>query len=284
MGIETIGWLVLGLAAGGGAAFLVFRRRLREAAELACRAAQAEGATLAERLRGREEQLDQLRQALATAQGELAALRAELAFEGGRRAAAEEKNSRIPDLEKTLATREALIGRLQEENGDIRTRLSEVTTKREEECRATEEKLALLEEARQKLSDAFQALSAEALRCNNQSFLALAQETLERHQEGARSDLTARQKAIGDLVEPLKESLSQVDGRLRQIEQARTESSATLSEQLRSLALTQNRLEGETANLVRALRTPTVRGRWGEIQLQRVVELEIGRASCRERV
>jgi len=273
MGIESIGWLILGLAAGVGAVFFFFRQRLRETEAQARLSAQTEGSALAERLRGREEQLDHLRLALATAEGQLNALRAELTREGGRRAAAEEKNTRIPDLEKTLAAREALIERLQEENGGLRTGLSEVTTKRQEECRAVDEKLALLEEARQKLSHAFQALSAEALRCNNQSFLDLARETLEKHQEGARSDLTARQKAIVDLVEPLKESLNQVDHRIRQIEQARTESAATLSEQLRSLALTQNRLEGETANLVRALRTPTVRGRWGEIQLKRVVEL-----------
>jgi DNA recombination protein RmuC len=273
MGGESIGWLILGLAAGGGAAFFLFRQRLREAAAQAAQTARAEAAALTERLRGREEQLDRLRQELAAARGEITLLRAELAREGGLRAAAEEKNTRIPELEKALAAREDLSGRLQAEKDGMRTRLAEITTKREEECRAADDKLALLEDARRQLSAAFQALSAEALRCNNQSFLDLARETLEKHQQSARSDLDSRQKAIGDLVEPLKESLTRVDSRIRQIEQARTESAATLSEQLRALALTQSRLEGETANLVRALRTPTVRGRWGEIQLQRVVEL-----------
>ncbi|MFH1157415.1 MAG: DNA recombination protein RmuC, partial [Pseudomonadota bacterium] len=117
------------------------------------------------------------------------------------------------------------------------------------------------------------ALSAETLRNNNQTFLELAKATLDGYQEGARTDLTSRQRAIDELVKPLKESLEKVDGRIREIEQVRTTAYATLTEQLKSLALTQGRLEGETANLVRALRTPSVRGRWGEIQLQRVVEM-----------
>jgi DNA recombination protein RmuC len=190
-----------------------------------------------------------------------------------RRSTAEEKNTRIPELETALACREEQLQGLQRELGDLRVRLSELEAKREEERQAAEEKLALIEKARPGLSDAFQALSSEALRNNNRSFLELAAATLEKYQEGAKGDLESRQKAIDELVKPLKESLTQVDGRIREIEQARTTAYATLTEQLRTLALSQGRLEDETTNLVRALRTPNVRGRWGEIQLQRVVEL-----------
>ncbi len=266
MGIEALGWLILGLAAGGAAAFFVMRARIREAVK-------TELATLSERLQGREEQLRQEKDDLAAAQAELAALRGELTRQTERRSAAEEKNTRIPELERAVEAKDDLIRQLRNEGGDFRTRLSEAEVKREEERRAAEEKLALLEDARRQLSDAFQALSAEALRCNNQSFLDLAKATLEKYQEGAQNDLTSRQRAIDELVKPLKESLEKVDGRIREIEQVRTTAYATLTEQLKSLALTQGRLEGETANLVRALRMPSVRGRWGEIQLQRVVEM-----------
>ena len=273
MGIEALGWLILGLAAGGSAAFFLSRPRIRAAGERARQTGEGERAALSERLRGREEQLRQAKEDLAAAHADLAALRAELTRQTERRSAAEEKNSRIPELERAVGEKECLIGKLQTENGDLRTRLSEAEVKREEERRAAEEKLLLLEDARRNLSDAFQSLSAEALRSNNQSFLALAKATLEKYQEGAQSDLTARQRAIDELVKPLKESLEKVDGRIHEIELVRTTAYATLTEQLKSLALTQGRLEGETANLVRALRMPSVRGRWGEIQLQRVVEM-----------
>jgi DNA recombination protein RmuC len=273
MGIETLGWLILGLAAGGAVVFFVIWPRIREAEERSRRTAEAELATLSERLHGREEQLHQAKEDLTAAQAELAALRCETARQTERRSTAEEKNTRIPELERAVETKNNLIRELRNESGDFRIRLSEAEVKREEERRSAAEKLALLEDARRQLSDAFQALSAEALRCNNQSFLDLAKATLEKYQEGAQNDLTSRQHAIDDLVKPLKESLEKVDGRIREIEQVRTTAYATLTEQLKSLALTQGRLEGETANLVRALRMPSVRGRWGEIQLQRVVEL-----------
>ena len=273
MGIQGLGWLILGLAAGGVMAYLVIRPRIREAEERTRQTAEAELATLSERLHGREEQFNQAKDNLTAAHVELTTLRCELTRQTERRSAAEEKNTRIPELERAIETKDDLIRELQDESGGFRTRLSEAEVKREEEHRSAEEKLALLEDARCQLSDAFQALSAEALRCNNQSFLDLAKATLEKYQEGAQNDLTSRQRAIDDLVKPLKESLEKVDGRIREIEQVRTTAYATLTEQLKSLVLTQGRLEGETANLVRALRMPSVRGRWGEIQLKRVVEL-----------
>ncbi len=273
MAIEMLGWLILGLAAGGIAAFFAIRPQIRSVGESARQAAEAERAALFERLQGREEQLRQAKENLTDAQAEFTALRNELIRQTERRAAAEEKNTRIPELELLAGTKDALILKLQAEKGDLRTRLSETEVKQDEERRAAEEKLALLEDARCRLSDAFQALSAEALRSNNQSFLDLAKATLEKYQEGARNDLTSRQRAIDELIKPLKESLEKVDGRIREIEQVRTTAYATLTEQLKSLVLTQGRLEGETANLVRALRMPAVRGRWGEIQLQRVVEM-----------
>jgi DNA recombination protein RmuC len=273
MGIDTLGWLMAGLAAGAALTSLILRQRIHTAVEKARQTAEAERGALAERLRGRDDQLCLTREDLNAAQAELASLRLELNHQAERRAAAEEKNTRIPELDRLIAARESLIQELQAEAGDLRTRLSEAETKRREEGRAAAEKLALLDEARQKLSDTFRAVSAEALRSNNQSFLELAATALEKYQEGARSDLTARQKAIDELVKPLRDSLTQVDGRIREIEQARTAAYATLTEQLKSLALGQCRLEDETGNLVRALRTPAVRGRWGEIQLQRVVEM-----------
>ena len=110
---------------------------------------------------------------------------------------------------------------------------------------------------REGLTEAFKAAAADALRGNNESFLQLA-----------RTQLTERERAIEHLVAPLKESLERVDGQFRTLDQARS----ALVEQLRTLAEGQQHLRRETGNLATALRAPHVRGRWGEVQLRRVVE------------
>src|SRR5690606_19464125 len=139
--------------------------------------------------------------------------------------------------------------------------------------RMSEEKQALLQDAQAKLADAFRALSAEALHRNNQSFLDLARTVLEKAQEAGRADLEKRQTAIDQLVKPVRESLEKFDAKIQDIEKSRVGAYEGLTQQVRSLLETQSQLRAETANLVRALRAPQVRGRWGEIQLKRVVEI-----------
>ncbi len=154
-----------------------------------------------------------------------------------------------------------------------RSRVARLEERLDAERRAAGEKVALLQRAETALRDAFASLSAEALRQNNQSFLALAQTKLGEFQQSASSDLERRQQAVGDLVRPIQESLARVDGKLQEVEKERVASYAGLVEQVRAMAQTQQALHSETGNLVKALRAPQVRGRWGEIQLRRVVEM-----------
>ncbi len=156
---------------------------------------------------------------------------------------------------------------------DLLQQLARFEAQLEAERQNNKDKLQFLEENRQQLEKNFQALSAQALAANNQSFLDLAKSTLGTFQQQAKGDLEARHQAIGQLVQPLKESLHKVDGKIEQLEQARSGAYARLDEQLKSLLNSQVKLESETGNLVRALRTPAVRGRWGEIQLRKVVEM-----------
>ncbi|MDQ6653219.1 MAG: DNA recombination protein RmuC, partial [Acidobacteriota bacterium] len=154
----------------------------------------------------------------------------------------------------------------QEGNSQLRAEL-------EGERRAAQERMASFKNATDELSEKFKALSRDALKDNNQSFLELARSTLEKFQESARGDLESRQKAIDQLVKPLKESLEKVDGKIGEMEKARAGAYSELREQVKALATSQLQLQSETGNLVNALRAPHVRGRWGEIQLRRVVEL-----------
>ena len=146
-------------------------------------------------------------------------------------------------------------------------------TRLEEERKASQEKLALLNNAEGKLADAFKALSADALRSNNQSFLDLAKQNLANFQQTAKGELERRQSAIDELIKPLKESLEKVDGKIGELEKSRVGAYTELREQVKVLAQSHLQLQSETGNLVKALRVPHVRGRWGEIQLRRVVEM-----------
>ena len=135
------------------------------------------------------------------------------------------------------------------------------------------ERQAALEEARTSFADAFKALSADALASNNQSFLDLAKTALSTQQQEARGELEKRQQAIGELIAPVKVSLEKFEQQIQGIEKSRVDAYATLTEQVKSLAEVQNTLRNETSNLVKALRAPQTRGRWGELQLKRVVEM-----------
>ena len=153
------------------------------------------------------------------------------------------------------------------------TERARLETRLEEERKANHDKITLLSNAEAKLADAFKALSADALRNNNQSFLDLAKQNLETFQQTAKSELERRQSAIGDMIKPLKESLEKVDGKIGELEKNRVGAYTELREQVKQLANSHSQLQSETGNLVKALRAPHVRGRWGEIQLRRVVEL-----------
>jgi DNA recombination protein RmuC len=155
----------------------------------------------------------------------------------------------------------------------LREEYSKLRAELEGERRAANERAQSFRRVTEELGEKFKALSRDALKDNNQTFLELARTTLERFQATAKGDLESRQKAIDQLVKPLKESLEKVDGKIGEIEKARAGAYSELREQIKSLTTSQSQLQAETGNLVKALRAPHVRGRWGEIQLRRVVEL-----------
>jgi DNA recombination protein RmuC len=177
------------------------------------------------------------------------------------------------ELRDQLADRENQLEDYREDNAQLRALRAQLEASLAGERNSHAEKLASLNDAEQRLTTAFRALSADALHNNAQAFLNLARSSMERFQEHAKTDLEARQQAVQDLLRPIKESLEKVDANILEIEKARIGAYETLHEQVRALLETQTQLRTETGNLVKALRSPAVRGRWGEIQLRRVVEL-----------
>lgn len=214
-----------------------------------------------------------LTEILAAIAGLVVGVLGALAFIGRRLAAAEEKSTRIPALESSLAQAQA-------ENSALNARASALQAQAEQERKSAEEKLALVEQAEAKLTDVFKAVSSDVLRNNSQSFLELAKSSFATIHETAKGDLDKRQQAIGDLVKPLRESLDKVDQNIVEIEKSRASAYSALTEQLRSLAIVQTTLQTETTKLSTALSGTRTAGTWGELQLRRVVELAGMKEHC----
>ena len=195
-------------------------------------------------------------------------------------ARAEQAERYLEEARRSQAEREALLNKLQTEAADLKAQAARLAAQLAAEQAAAAEKLALLEGAEKKLADAFQALSAEALKSNNQSFLELARQNLATFQEAAKGDLEARRQAVDSLVKPIHEALEKLGQQTQEIERQRAGAYASLTEQVKSLMTAQEGLKQETGRLVRALHRPEVRGRWGEVQLKRVVEMAGMQAHC----
>jgi DNA recombination protein RmuC len=182
------------------------------------------------------------------------------------------QTARISELRRALQQRESGVGHLQQDLAAARQECARVSAELAAAREASADKLAVLQTAEAKLREAFAALSSEALKNNSETFLQLARTSLGESQRTAALDLDGRQKAIETMVQPLKESLTKVDAKLQEVERGRATAQAQLSEQIRSLSSAQQMLHAETSRLSRALRSPNVRGQWGELQLRRVLE------------
>jgi DNA recombination protein RmuC len=132
----------------------------------------------------------------------------------------------------------------------LRAHILALRTELEHERRAVADQAA----ARDQLETTVKALSADL-------------------QRDAREDLESRQRAVERMIAPLKESLEKVTTGMQDLERGRSAASGALSAQIRDLVEAQARLQSETTNLASAMRATGVRGRWGEVQLRRVVEL-----------
>lgn len=153
-------------------------------------------------------------------------------------------------------------------HGEVARARAELTAER----RVTAERLAALQGDQRRLLEQFRSVAADALASNNAQFLGLAEQRLRTTERSHDATLASREEAVQALVDPLAKVLEQVKGEMSAAEQTRAASHAALGEQVRAMHETSELLRSETSRLVTALRSSQVRGRWGELQLRRVVE------------
>jgi DNA recombination protein RmuC len=264
-----LAFLGLGLMLGYLAARAIWRKQLH----LKEHEIQENLAALSSELQEHQHTVLTYREQTLQLQAQQAQLQQSLLTETERRATYAEQAHRIPILESELAEKEQHLARLRHDLAEHQADLARLQTELNSERQAAAEKLALLHQAETELKQAFQALAVETLQANNELFLRVASSTLERYQVEARADLEQRRLEVENLVRPLAESLARYEQEIRTIEHERQRAYVRLSQQVESLGTAQANLIGETGKLIKALRLPQVRGRWGEMTLRRVVEL-----------
>lgn len=199
-----------------------------------------------------------------------AAVSAILREQEARRAAAE---ARVEEMRQQLTIAKNDFESLREELRQAETARTASETRAIETEKNLLDQKAILDDARTRLSDTFKSLAAEALAGNNAGFLVLAEEKFRALKDEAAGDLESRRKAIETMVQPLAETLTAYQQETKALEDKRLREYSTVGEQLRAVAVGQATLQSETAKLVNALRSPQVRGRWGEIALRKTAEL-----------
>ena len=193
----------------------------------------------------------------------IARIAAELDAEKNR---SEEAKQRLSNSQQDLQILRDSEASLKQNEATLNARLAA-------EQKAAKEKELILQNAQTKLGETFKALSSDALKANQEQFLQLAKTSLNAQQQSAVGDLDKRKNAVAEMVKPVATTLEKVEQRIGELEIAREGAYASLKQQVKLMADSQVGLQKETSQLVKALRQPTGRGQWGEIQLHRVVEM-----------
>ena len=186
---------------------------------------------------------------------------------------AEHLRQQATELRQRVEEGEAAVARSRQAAAEQLARSGELQTQLAELRAQHQERLASFEQARLRMEETFKSLSSDALRHSQEGFLRLAGATFEKFQAQADGRLEQREQAVKALVDPIGKSLEGVRTKIDELEKVRAEAYGSLTAQVRSMSLTQDQLRTEASNLVKALRAPQTRGRWGELQLKRVVEM-----------
>jgi DNA recombination protein RmuC len=233
--VPALALLVIGVLLGAGGCWFWLTSRFRVAAAEAARAAT---------------------DATVNLRAEAAAVRAE-------------RTALLRRVDELAAAHAEAAERLRRAEAEAATATAALCAERE----AAADRERLLTRRDQELTQAFRALSADALAANNEQFVALAEGRIKEAAAALAGDAAVRDKAIGALLDPMAAALQRVEGQLRDVEKERQAAYVGLREQVTAMRASSEQLQYETKALVNALRAPQVRGRWGELQLERVVQL-----------
>lgn len=246
--------IIIGLAAGGGLAWQLLRGRLRETHNEVARQ-QAELLSLDERLRSRDRQLEELKEEISQLDLEAKKSQEQLLSEAERRAAAEEKNSRLPELENTLKHREKGAAELAAENSLLKSRISELDTRIEEERKRAAEKLTLLMEAKEQMQLEFKSLADRIFEDKGKKF-------------------TEQNKTnIDTLLSPMREQLKDFRKKVEDVYDKESKDRMSLFHEINNLKNLNQKISADAINLTRALQGQSkTQGAWGEMILERILE------------
>lgn len=265
---QTI-FLVLGAILGVLVGWLLTRYRLMPSLIKG----NAEIENQAETLQQKDEEIASLNTQLSSLQTDLKSINTQLLEVSQERSAAQSKLEHMAALETRLENREREYSLLQTTIADLKKQIATLETTVDKEKESFEEKIAILQDLRTGLTETYQAMSASALKDNNQVFIDLAKTTFSKYLDSATIEFDARGKAVKESMRPLQEALNRYNEQIQAMERSREKAYGGLSAQVQSLSHSQDLLQKETGKLVNALRVPHIRGRWGEITLKRVAEL-----------
>lgn len=214
-----------------------------------------------------------LRRRWQMAEQEVAQARAEAQSRHVELTAAQTRLEAVTELQNRLAAAEERAERLATESADWQAQAKGLESRYDEQAKALEEQRLALEGAKEALADTFKALSADALKAAQDEMVKSADRLLQQHKEASEGELDARRTAINNMLQPLRDQLESLDKANQTMEQNRAGAYSSLSEQLKQLSEHQGALVTETGRLIRALQDPGTAGSWGEMVLERVLEM-----------
>ena len=241
---------------------------------------QADIATLTETVRAKTQEALDHKSELEDAHTDLSQANERILHLSEQVSAAQSKLDQMASLTQELDQSRNEIKQLLSEISNLKQQTATLQTQAAAEQKASEEKMNLLKDMKANLEETVQSLSSNALEKNNRVFLDLANSAFSKYLESAKTDFDLRSKTIKDVVAPVKDALNKYDEQIRAVEREREKAYGGLSQQVISLTETQSELQKETSKLVRAMRVPHVRGRWGELTLRRVAELSGMEKQC----